>query len=1116
MNVELHSEADPLDAVVESFLRRYRDGERPSLVEYTDRHPELADRIREVFPALVMIEEIGSVGGVLAPPAPDRPGTMPDRLGDYRLLREIGRGGMGIVYEAVQESLGRHVALKVLPAATAGRELFLERFRREAQALARLHHTNIVPVFGVGESNDIHYYAMQFIQGQGLDAVLADVKRLRGLAADWASAATVSVSADAGEAARSLLAGHFPTAVQVSTEKHTRTTPLCPPTIAGDDSALSAQSEAHYYQSIARLGVQAAEGLAHAHAQGVLHRDIKPSNLLLDALGVLWITDFGLAKTEDSDNMTHTGDLVGTFRYMAPERFEGRADGRTDIYALGVTLYEMLTLRPPFDAADRVALIGQITHDAPPPPRTLAPLLPRDLETIVLKSMARDPADRYATGVQLADDLRCFLENRPITARRSSAGERLRRWCRRNPAIASLTAALFLLLVCLTVGSSLAAVSLKHQRDEAVREEEEKTGKLFDSLVHQANASRLSRQAGQRFKTLEIIREAVGIARERNMPSERLAELRISTIACLALPDWRQLREWEGLPPGSFHVTCDDRYRHYARTDVHGHISLCRVRDGAEVAQFDGFPGEAWLSFSPGGRYLMAEDGRKFRIWDLASPQPSLVRQISAVQVCYSTFHPDGRHWVIWQKGEFFVHDLSSNAAAQSVLKLPFLPTHFALHPSGHRLAITTANAVNIYELKTRKLLVSWPLQSQPYRLVWDPRGGRLATICADRRIYVWDANRRRQTVVMKGCTNGGTELAFTPDGELLASCGWEGKIRFWDPSIGKQVLNQGGYGAFGFGPEGSLFLGRGSRLLLSEVVVSREYRTFVRQSASSEGIDYLVGAIHPQGRLLAVTTSRGMVLWDLSSEKECAFIPLQVTSVLFEPSGGAMVTNGLSGLNRWPVRIEGTAGTAVTIGPPQHLYRGTNARIACSENGKVLAQGGWKGGALLFRRDRSVQPIHLQPQFDVRHVAVSKGGGYAATGSHGGEEGIKIWETKEGHFLKRIPASGLTRPLFSPDGQWLAVQGSSSGCLLKVGTWEQGALIAPRGYTAFSPNGSLLAVGTQQGVTHLSIRRPAASLHGWRIPTRTSPSGSASPRTAPVWLRLVTRAERSTFGICV
>src|SRR5206468_3427793 len=204
-------------------------------------------------------------------------------------------------------------------------------------------------------------------------------------------------------------------------------------------------SGSQYWQSVAEVGMQVADALAHAASQGILHRDIKPSNLLLDDTGNVSVTDFGLAKAaSDSDDLTHTGDIVGTLRYMAPERFNGQGDLRSDVYSLGLTLYELLTLRPAFDEADRNKLIKQVMHDEPGRPRKPNPAVPRDLETVVLKAIAREPAHRYQTPAEFAGDLKRFVEDRPVKARRVSEAEKFLRWCRRNPLPAGLLAGIVL------------------------------------------------------------------------------------------------------------------------------------------------------------------------------------------------------------------------------------------------------------------------------------------------------------------------------------------------------------------------------------------------------------------------------------------------------------------------------------------------------------------------------------------------------------------------------------------------------------------------------------------------------------------------------------------------
>ncbi len=350
------SPSDVFNELAFEFAERIRHGERPSLSEYANRHPDLADEIRDLFPTLVMIEQLRSGEEQLSDHSThglQQVKSIPERLGDYRILREIGRGGMGVVYEAEQESLGRHVALKVLTRHRHLGPIQLIRFQREARAVALLHHTNIVPVFAVGEDDDVHYYAMQYIHGRNLDSVLREVIRLRK-EADPETTLPHDVSPDISVSlARGLIDGSFLGAAGCGRDTHGRFIAnnsvgrlVCSGSRANPRRRVPAgrrfiviigvvnfgRNETHYYRSVARLGVQAAEALAHAHGHGVVHRDIKPANLLLDLQGTIWVTDFGLARAEGAEELTSPGDVVGTLRYMAPERFQVKSDsGATSI-----------------------------------------------------------------------------------------------------------------------------------------------------------------------------------------------------------------------------------------------------------------------------------------------------------------------------------------------------------------------------------------------------------------------------------------------------------------------------------------------------------------------------------------------------------------------------------------------------------------------------------------------------------------------------------------------------------------------------------------------------------------------------------------------------------------
>ncbi len=428
--------------ILDSIIARYRNGERPAVEEYERQYPGLEKRLREIFPALAFLgnaQEAPSAAGrgadgVNHAEASSPTGVIefPVRLGEYRILREVGRGGMGVVFEAEEERLGRRVALKVLPVHALMDRRKIERFQLEARAAAALQHPGIVPVYTVGEERGVHYYAMRLIEGDGLDAVIREVKR-------WKSGEAMCSQPDEpterlGRARSSQLALQL---LSDSTSRILRETWAVNASPRASPGPVSARPHSRgktppeYYRSVARIGWQVAVALAYAHGRGVLHRDIKPANLLLDGEGNAWITDFGLAKLADAASLTQTGEIVGTLRYMAPEVIEGKANPRSDIYSLGLTLYEFLTLEPAFDLEDQASIILAIKVDPPPAPRVRDPRIPLELEKIVLKAVQKDPMQRYRSALEMAADLERFVAGEPVLARlpgmRYRVGRRLRK-----------------------------------------------------------------------------------------------------------------------------------------------------------------------------------------------------------------------------------------------------------------------------------------------------------------------------------------------------------------------------------------------------------------------------------------------------------------------------------------------------------------------------------------------------------------------------------------------------------------------------------------------------------------------------------------------------------------
>jgi tetratricopeptide (TPR) repeat protein len=405
------------------------------------QYPEHADELRRLGPALGALEQLSRSADQPLPGLAPADAPAAGVLGDFRIVREVGRGGMGVVYEAVQVSLGRRVALKVLPFAATMDARHLQRFKNEAQAAAGLHHTNIVPVYAVGCERGVHYYAMQYIEGRTLAHLIAD---LRGADADRPT----TPQAEAGPACGGV--------ANASEGREAAPGAATPP--VARLSTVSSVRDAGYYRGVARHGIQAAEALDCAHRQGVVHRDVKPANLMVDGQERVWVMDFGLAQVQSDTRLTLTGDLVGTLRYMSPEQTLAKrvvVDHRTDVYSLGATLYELLTLRPALDGRDREELLRQITFAEPKAPRRLDKAIPAELETIVLKAMAKNPDERYQTAEELADDLRHYLEDRPIQARRPGLVKRVWKWCRRHKALVGAAAAVLLVAGLLAGGVGL-------------------------------------------------------------------------------------------------------------------------------------------------------------------------------------------------------------------------------------------------------------------------------------------------------------------------------------------------------------------------------------------------------------------------------------------------------------------------------------------------------------------------------------------------------------------------------------------------------------------------------------------------------------------------------------
>jgi eukaryotic-like serine/threonine-protein kinase len=758
-----------LGRLADEFAERFRRGERPSLNEYIDRYPRLAEQIRDFFPAMVQMEQVKDdhKDFECAPSAAAVPALR--QLGDFRVLREIGHGGMGVVYEAEQVSLGRHVALKVLPQTLLPDDKAKRRFEREAKAAAKLHHTNIVPVFGVGEQDGTPYYVMQFIQGLGLDEVLEELKKLpqartptgkftaEALRMSRKVGRAVSVPSSppsAAQVARSLLTGDFqepsrPSDATAATEDSVRkenrseneanapaqsdSFPLSSSSVvlpgSGPDGSRSRHGRPTYWHSVARIGTQVAEALEYAHKHGVLHRDIKPSNLLLDSRGTVWVTDFGLAKADDQQNLTHTGDILGTLRYMPPEAFEGKSDIRSDVYSLGLTLYEMLALRPAFDEKERNRLIKQVTHGEPARLSKQNRQVPRDLETIVHKSIEREPGRRYESGADLAADLRRFLDDEPIHARRVSSTERLARWCRRNPTIASLIAAV-ILVTAVGFGATFWQMRQAQANEQAAKTQTEQRRRLL--YVSDINVAQQAWEEGN------LARARALLERQRPQPGEE--DLRGF--------EWRYL--WQ----------------------------LCRDES---LYTFKGHKGGvSGLRFSPDGETLASTgDDGTVRLWDLAGRRGIVTLQESEDHATSLAFKPGGGLLATTANSRVNLWDLATRRRV-AILRHEALCVDVAFSPDGETLASAGNGGIKLWNVATRQPVATLTTDAL-LRVAFSPDGKILAAACFDRTVRLWDLGTRRELAPLRGHTAFVISLAFSPDSKILASGSNDSTVKLWN-----------------------------------------------------------------------------------------------------------------------------------------------------------------------------------------------------------------------------------------------------------------------------------------------------------------------------------------------
>ncbi|HWE36439.1 MAG TPA: protein kinase [Isosphaeraceae bacterium] len=875
-----------LGEAIEHYLALAEEGAAPDPDEFAGRYPDMADDVRAALGGLALVRGlVGESGG--GPGGPRLEAGR--RVAGYRIVRELGRGGMGVVYEAVHVGLDRPVALKILGTHAAPDSTGRRRFLNEARTAAGLHHTHIVPVFDVGQVGGLCYYAMQRIEGCGLDRVLKALRRDRTSGAGSGSHKPLGPGNS-----RTVLVPEPPSPSQDETGTWIAGSVGVGPVRDAlgrskepdEPPAFAPPTGSAYYRWVARVGRQAAEALAHAHSRGIIHRDVKPSNLLIDARGTIWMADFGLARRLADPGMTQADSLLGTPRYMSPEQAEpGPIDGRTDVYSLGATLYELLTLRPPFDGQSAAELVRQIVQREPPPPRATDPKAPRDLETIVLKCLSKRPADRYATAAELAADLDRFLNYEPVKARRISPFGRGWRFTRRHPFSTAVTALAALAIVTITAVAYARVVrerndaqaakvatqqALDAQRQATKNEQLALAGERREHLkgiMSQATIVRQSALPGRRKLGLELMREAVKLDTDAALR----AKLRDEAVGFLTLRDveprpplaagpvrsldfgnfWGQfplavlsetdteLRFWDLAkgkmqgklavgppPPGSTPVPGGPRFRHGRLAFGCGSFVAIRP-DNAGIRLVLGADAraESWEIDLPGRELLGIE---------LATPMPSPIGQ-----------------W-FWPRLVTIERVRTAEPVGGDADAPPWMTEGFE---------------VNLWELKPRVTTLDEPLATLVHPEV-SPFGPR------------------------------GPLVTVSPDGTTIATATMIGEsVTLWDARtgkpIGEPIAAQVHVRALALGPEGLLAVGDGSQVRLWDTEARPSPAALPAFNPHQSRIGLL--RFSPDGTLLAVAGGDpGIELWDTSGRALATLTTTdRVEELAFAPDGRSLVAAG-------------------------------------------------------------------------------------------------------------------------------------------------------------------------------------------------------------------------------